>query len=95
MTKGASPLAPLGRHSSQSGALLDRAVIPVAPDVVPPAVPATPDEEPDGDPSLEADPVVEPPVLEPLGVVAVGAAAELGWVATLAALVVVGRVTAP
>lgn len=104
MTKGARPLAPPGGHSSQSGAVLDRAVVPVAdeppepvlPELVLPPLAATPDEEPDRDPTLEADAVLELPVVEPLGVVAVGVAdAEFVWVAVPAALVVVGRLTAP
>lgn len=96
MTKGARPLAPLGRHSSQSGVLLDRVVAPVAeelpeaalPDVVLP-LPFALDGEPDPAPPVEADPVAEPPVI-----VAVGAA-EFVATGVPAALVIVGSVTAP
>ena len=91
--KGANPVAPAGRHSSQSGALLDRAVVPVADtppepaltDVVLPPAPAA-GRAPDADAVLVVDPVLEPP-----GIVAVWGVTA----AALAALVVAGRVTAP
>ena len=95
MTNGARPLAPVGGHSSQTGTLLNRAVVPVAeeppepvlPDGALPPPPAL-DVELDAAPRLDVDPVVAPPA-----VVAVwGAVAEA---AGAAALVVVGRVTAP
>jgi hypothetical protein len=104
VTKGARPLAPVGGHNTQPGAVLDRAVVPVAdelpepvlPDVALPPVVATLDAEPDPDPVLEAAPVLELPVVEPPGVVAVrAAAAEFVWAAVTAVLVVVGRLTAP
>ena len=105
-TNGARPLAPVGRHSSQFGALLDRAVVPLAdpppepllPDVVPPPV------APDRDPAPKADPVEELPAVEPpavappvvaLPVVVAVAAAEFVAVAVPAALVIVGRLTPP
>ena len=103
MKKGAKPLAPEGRHNTQPGAVLDRAVVPLADEAPEPMLPtfvlpplAALDEDPARDPALEADPVLELPVVEPPGAVAVGAApTEFVEVAVPAALVIVGRFTAP
>jgi hypothetical protein len=96
VTNGARPVAPAGGHTSQAGALLDRAVVPVAEelldpvpaDVAPPPVPAALDPPP----PLEVDPVAELPDVVPV-VVAVAGLVCVAAVAVVA--VVVGRVTAP
>lgn len=78
----------MGGHTSQFGALPDRAVVPVTPDLVLALVLDPLDAALDADPVLNVDPVVAPPA-----VVAVwGAVAEA---VGAAALTVVGRVTAP
>jgi hypothetical protein len=94
VTNGARPPAPFGGHSSQVGALLDRAVVPVVDEVPgpePPAdvlvpVPAAFDRPP----PLEVDPVGEIPAIVPV------AGAGLVCVVLAAAVAVaVGNVTAP
>ena len=78
----------MGGHSSQFGALPDRAGAPVTPDVVLALVLDPRDAELDADPVLNVDPVVAPPA-----VVAVWGAVDEAVGA--AALAVVDRVTAP